>query len=393
MAMRLRSAGTTSNPLGEEEISPRPSVEDEARMRSALEPEQLPQTQEESATARLKTLKRRRDELAVLEEIRILEEEIEGREQRLRINPPEARRAKEPSIAPTISSRAATEDERVTPQWRPSGDAPTTARRGPKIEPIPIFRGQSIREYNDFETRLRIAFRLDPQAFTTEDQRIAFTLQSLEVTLRQLWLQREMEDDGVTLDWRQMMEFLLDQIKSPINRELQITMQYQRATQREGQSVNEFAAYLATLENQVNPPYEQKHLVMHLYSKLRPEIRTAIANYNDFPQTRRERVERAATLEDNLGNGGAPSALRQRAAPRATPAKSISQARTTPTRSRNVGTAPIQRRDHDGRAQSKDSCRHCGKLGHWEKDCWAKHGRPTAPATGVNTIGTKNGRA
>jgi hypothetical protein len=64
--------------------------------------------------------------------------------------------------------------------------------------------------------------------------------------------------------------------------------------------VNDFVAYLSTLENQINPLYEQKHLVMHLYSKLRPEIRVAISNYNEFLVTRRELVKRAATLKDNL---------------------------------------------------------------------------------------------
>ena len=42
---------------------------------------------------------------------------------------------------------------------------------------------------------------------------------------------------------------------------------------------------------------------MHLYSKLRPEIRVALSNYAEFPTTQRELVERAATLEDNLRRG------------------------------------------------------------------------------------------
>jgi hypothetical protein len=68
-----------------------------------------------------------------------------------------------------------------------------------------------------------------------------------------------------------MMAFLLDQIKSPVNRELQVTILYQKSMQKDGQSVNDFAAYLSTLENQINLQYKQKHLVMHLYSKLCPE--------------------------------------------------------------------------------------------------------------------------
>jgi hypothetical protein len=39
---------------------------------------------------------------------------------------------------------------------------------------------------------------------------------------------------------------------------------------------------------------------MYLYSKLRPDLRIALLNYAEFPTTRRELVERAATLKDNL---------------------------------------------------------------------------------------------
>jgi hypothetical protein len=96
------------------------------------------------------------------------------------------------------------------------------------------------------------------------------------------------------------MTYLLDQIKSPVNRELQVTILYQKSLQKDRQSVNDFAAYLSTLENRINPLYEQKHLVMHLYSKLRPKLRIALSNYTEFPTTRQELVERAATLKDNL---------------------------------------------------------------------------------------------
>jgi hypothetical protein len=48
---------------------------------------------------------------------------------------------------------------------------------------------------------------------------------------------------------------------------------------------------------------------MHLYSKLRPELRIALSNYTKFPTTRRELVERAATLEDNLRRSNATLSL------------------------------------------------------------------------------------
>jgi hypothetical protein len=196
---------------------------------------------------RITQLKRRRRELLELQEMRELQDEVATMERRL---------AGEDSVLGTPRSATATSvctshDPDEPPAQRRRFDSDNTARigRGPKIEKIPVFEGRGVREYYDFETRLQIAFRLDPAAFCIEDQKIAFTLQYLQVTLRQLWIQRELEADGETLGWRDMMSFLLDQIKSPVNRELQITIQYQKSTQKDGQSVNDFAAYLLTLEN------------------------------------------------------------------------------------------------------------------------------------------------
>ena len=64
------------------------------------------------------------------------------------------------------------------------------------------------------------------------------------------------------------MEFLLNQIKSPINQELHVALTYTRAMQQTDQPVNEFAAYLTTLKAQINPPYDAKHLIIHLFAKL-----------------------------------------------------------------------------------------------------------------------------
>lgn len=260
--------------------------------------------------------------------------------------------------------------------------------RGPKIEKIPTFEGKGVREYQDFKTRLEIAFRLDPNAFIVEDQKIAYTLQYLQVTLRQLWLQQEMDrgSDGIALTWHDIMTFLLNQLQSLINRELSVTMLYQKAIQKDSQSVNEFAAYLASLENQISPPYEQKHLIMHLYSKLRPELRTAISNYSEFPSTRQEMVERAATLEDNLRRASGTTATRPRGERAALPSRAVGRtAYTTPYRRPSASATPSYPQPRPG------SCNYCHKPGHWEKDCRRKQ---SDAATGVNRISTsKNGRA
>lgn len=326
-------------------------------------------------------LRRRRQALQEKVELQKLQQEVEDLE-RATSTPLNRKRAATPNSndSPTIGNSS----EPPAQRRRTDDDMYTIATRGPKIEKIPVFEGKGVREYHDFESRLGIAFRLDPSAFRLEDQKIAFTLQYLQPTLRQLWTQRELESDGMTLSWREMMSFLLDQIKSPINRELQVTILYQKSTQKETQSVNEFAAYLSTLENQINPPYEQKHLVMHLYSKLRPEIRIALLNQSEFPTTRREMVERAATLEDNLRRSGGLPSFTQRHDSSARRSGSTPNSNIPP---RNNGSTPGSR--HSSTSSRPNSCFHCGGTGHWARDCEKKK-QDTHPASGVNAIETKN---
>jgi hypothetical protein len=323
-----------------------------------------------SFAERIATLKRRRDEL---QELAGLEDEVRTMEHLL--NPSEQAARTPTTTTPSLVGS----DKRPARRRRVSSNSLPIAGRGPKIEKIPVFEGKGIREYYDFESRLRIAFRLDPAAFILEDQKIAYTLQYLQSTFRQLWIQREQESDGETLGWREMMAFLLDQIKSPVNRELQVTILYQKSMQKDGQSVNDFAAYLSTLENQINPQYEQKHLVMHLYSKLCPEIRVALSNYTEFPTTRRELVERAATLEDNLRRTSAtPSHPRRNNA-----------ARTSSNSTR--GSTNYTRKSAPNRSDTNkdpEACYHCGIKGHWARDCRKKtEGQP--PSTGSNAIQAK----
>jgi hypothetical protein len=330
---------------------------------------------------RIAQLKRRRDELHELAELRRLEDEVRTMEREIDPGGSTATRTSTP-ILPSSEEPY----ERPARRQRLNDDTLPIIGRGPKIEKIPTFEGKGIREYYDFDARLRIAFRLDPAAFVLEDQKIAYTLQYLQPTLRQLWIQREQEVDSETLDWSEMMTFLLDQIKSPVNRELQVTILYQKSMQKEGQSVNDFAAYLSTLENQINPPYEQKHLVMHLYSKLRPDLRIALSNYAEFPTTRRELVERAATLEDNLRRSGVAPSIPRRANSTRSNSTSSSQRREPYRR------APFaqQARPRPSASKDPDSCYNCGLKGHWAKDCRKKRQDNLPPTTGSNSIRAKN---
>ena len=131
-------------------------------------------------------------------------------------------------------------------------------------------------------------------------------MQYVKGTNRTLWLKYEDNHPDTQFTWEELMEFLLNQIKSPINQELHIALTYTKAIQRPNQPVNEFATYLTSLEGQINPPYNTKHLIIHLFAKLRPELQVAITNYQEFPQTRDQLVSLAALLEENQKSASAP---------------------------------------------------------------------------------------
>lgn len=77
-----------------------------------------------------------------------------------------------------------------------------------------------------------------------------------------------------------------------------------------------FVAYLESIEAELEP-YSDGHRKQHLLSKLRPEIRRAITNYQDIPITRAGLISLAARLEQNLRRASEtrPSTSRQQAEP------------------------------------------------------------------------------
>ncbi|KAF2702521.1 hypothetical protein K504DRAFT_508943 [Pleomassaria siparia CBS 279.74] len=79
-----------------------------------------------------------------------------------------------------------TDEPNKLPPPRGGGVATTIPTRGPEIKTIPTFKGKSVSEHQYFQIRLKIAFQIDPAAFNTKDQKIAYTLQHLTLPNQQM---------------------------------------------------------------------------------------------------------------------------------------------------------------------------------------------------------------
>ena len=91
-----------------------------------------------------------------------------------------------------------------------------------------------------------------------------------------------------------------------MNRDLNVFQEYERAKQRQDQTVQQFNAYLLSLESQL-PSYIEEQRVATLYAKLCANIRSAIVASGVVPKQRAELLSLAIRLEANSGVGASIS--------------------------------------------------------------------------------------
>ena len=88
-------------------------------------------------------------------------------------------------------------------------------------------------------------------------------------------------------------------IENEINRGLNIAQMYIDISQRPIQTVYQFDVYLSSLETQF-VFYIEKHLISHLFAKLKPEIRAIIVNFQTVPQKYNEFLSLATCLKNTF---------------------------------------------------------------------------------------------
>ena len=282
---------------------------------------------------RLRAARQRHEQLKKADELRRLEAEIARIE-----------RSSSEESEPSVRSAGASQE------LRPSELQP---------EKLPEFHGKNVREHREWCQRAENAFRLAPRRFRDDEIKIAWTAQSLRGTPQMSWNNAVETQEGYT--WEQYKTFLLDLIEDPANRELDAAQLYEDAKQRPGQTAQQFKQYLITLEGQLDEPYTTAQRRRHYWTKLLPELREQIINYQDIPTTLDGIVSLATRIE-----------IQRKRAATAGKNQDLSHKERKDKRQRNRSPRINQQRSDAGaKANTPGSstpnpgnCFNCGKPGH-----------------------------
>ena len=180
----------------------------------------------------------------------------------------------------------------------PSNEALIQAskRRNIKPEKLPEYHSKSRQEHRKWVRDADVAFALTPWNLDDDTNKILWATQSLKSDLKEQWHNKRAQVPAIANLWEYFTTFLLDKVKDPVNRQLDINQEFMDAKQRPSQSVAAFDAYLTSLEAQL-PLFTKSQCTSALMTQLRPKLQEAIIRIGTLPVDRNSLLSLAAQLE------------------------------------------------------------------------------------------------
>lgn len=245
------------------------------------EPEIDQEEGEETVADEIRRLREEREELRQQDELYMLRAEV-ARLQRTR----------EAGHTPGPSENSSTLSYRERPM-RSAG--------GPRLRQPDPFKGKTLKEARTFLRQLESIFALSGDQYRDSHAKILYASMFLEGETADNWHHRhEISSLPEDYTWEEFRKEMFDAVEDPANRSLTIARAYEDAYQRSDQTAASFAAYLATLEDQMEP-YTPAQRMRHLLVKLRRSLGDSITVYHQLPETRDDLISLATRLETAEG--------------------------------------------------------------------------------------------
>lgn len=261
------------------------------------------------------------------------------------------------------------------------------SRSTKKPKDLEIYKGKSIREFQDWIRSAENALEFSPAYFESSDSLVKWAQQFLDKDPAALWSDHKKKNNHnpELFQFQYFADYLQSRIESPETRKLNVGKEYREAKQRYRQDVKSFAAYLESLEKDIDVSESSKRdtLLFGLKEEIQGMIGLAVV-----PETvagvldAAIRAERSPLLPSFAANirqqSGHPGTNRSQGARgnnqsgrgrRQDENKPNHENRSTGGKSNESN----KRREttQEGRREGKNdkACYKCGKIGHIARNC------------------------
>ncbi|KAI9778542.1 MAG: hypothetical protein M1816_004026 [Peltula sp. TS41687] len=164
------------------------------------------------------------------------------------------------------------------------------------------YKGKTQREYVEFICAAEAVFEIRPFTYETDKDRVLFAWQYLKGDTQDAWYLHQ-ESMGIeNFTWKDFKDWLQnDLVPGPI-RMARVFGKYKTAEQGDKQTATQLAAYMDTLEQQMDPLPEAYRIQFYLHA-LRGDLKQRMMEKTEVWVKRNDLVVQAALTEESLKEG------------------------------------------------------------------------------------------